>query len=261
VPLPDKIVAGTWRIMSTDALVGTELAKDLGASVGDKIHLQAPTGADVTLTITGIFDLGSRGVNERNVYVLLRTSQDLLNLIGGVSNIDVTVDDIWAAEDVAQRISAFVGLQADSWIHTNQQFFIALRAQTISNVVLRISVGISVALGIASVLVVSVVQKSREIGILRAMGASRRQIMNVFLIQGAVVGLAGSFIGSGLAAMALHAWVATLKNPDGTPLFLLEFDPHLLAWAAAIATLTGLLAAVTPARRAARLDPVVAIRA
>src|SRR6185503_20860401 len=119
----------------------------------------------------------------RNAYVLLRTAQDLLNLPGGASAIDVTVDDVWAAEDVAQRITARVGLQADSWIRTNQQFFIALNAQTISNIVLRISVGVSVALGIASVLVVSVVQKSREIGILRAMGASRRQVMDVFLIQ------------------------------------------------------------------------------
>lgn len=261
VPLPDKMVAGTWRLSSTDVLVGTELAKDLGAGVGDKIRLASPAGSDLTLTITGIFDLGSRGVNERNVYVLMRTAQDLLNLPGGASTINVTVDDIWAAEDVAQRISAKVGVEADSWIRTNQQFFIALNAQTISNIVLRISVGISVALGIASVLVVSVVQKSREIGILRAMGASRQQVMNVFLIQGGVVGLAGSFIGSGIAAFALHLWQAMLRNPDGTPLFLLEFDPRLVLWAAAIATLTGIAAAATPARRAAKLDPVVAIRA
>jgi lipoprotein-releasing system permease protein len=261
VPLPDKIVAGTWRLASTDVLIGTELAKDLGATVGDKVRLATPTGGDMTLTITGIFDLGSRGVNERNVYVLLRTGQDLLNLPGGASQINVTVGDIWAAEDVAQRITAHVGLEADSWIRTNQQFFIALNAQTISNVVLRISVGISVALGIASVLVVSVVQKSREIGILRAMGASRRQVMNVFLIQGGVVGLAGSVVGSGIAAFFLQMWQRFLKNPDGTPLFMLQFDPRLVLWAAAIATLTGLAAAVTPARRAARLDPVVAIRA
>jgi lipoprotein-releasing system permease protein len=261
VPLPDKIVAGTWRLTSTDILIGTELAKDLGVGVSDKIRLATPNGADITLTITGIFDLGSRGVNERNVYVLLRTAQDLLNLPGGASAIDVTVDDLWQAEVIAQLIAARVKLEADSWIVTNNQLFIALNAQTISNVVLRISVGIAVALGIASVLVVSVVQKSREIGILRAMGASRRQVMNVFLIQGGVVGLVGSFAGSALAALFLTLWTRTLRNPDGTPLFMLQFDPALVAWAAAIATLTGLAAAVTPARRAAKLDPAVAIRA
>jgi lipoprotein-releasing system permease protein len=261
VPLPEKIVAGTWRLASTDVLIGTELANDLGINVGDKLRLATVSGASVTLTVTGIFDLGSRGVNERNVYVLLRTGQDLLDLPGGASAINVTVFDLWSAEVIAQRITARVGLEADSWIHTNNQLFLALNAQTISNSVLRLSVGISVALGIASVLVVSVVQKSREIGILRAMGASRRQVMNVFLIQGGVVGLVGSFVGSGLAALFLYLWQSTLKNPDGTPLFMLQFDPTLIAWAAAVATVTGLLAAVTPARRAAKLDPVVAIRA
>jgi lipoprotein-releasing system permease protein len=121
-------------------------------------------------------------------------------------------------------------------------------------------VAVSVALGIASVLVVSVVQRSREIGILRAMGASRRQVMSVFLIQGGLVGLVGSLAGSAMAAVLLALWQAMFRNPDGTPLFLVEFDPALVAWAAAIATLTGLAAAVAPARRAARLDPVVAIR-
>jgi lipoprotein-releasing system permease protein len=261
VPLPEKIVAGTWRLTVTDALVGTELAKDFGVGVGDKLRFRTAVGADLTLTVTGIFDLGSRGVNERNVYVTLRTAQDLLNLPGGASAIDVTVDDIWEAEEVAQRIASRVKLDAQSWIRTNQQFFVALNAQTISNTVLRLSVGISVALGIASVLVVSVVQKSREIGILRAMGATRRQVMNVFLIQGAIVGFGGSLVGSSLAAIFLHVWGATLRNPDGTPLFMLRFDPMLLAWAAGVATITGLLAAVTPARRAAKLDPAVAIRA
>jgi lipoprotein-releasing system permease protein len=261
VPLPDKIRSGTWRLASTDILIGIELAKDLGVDVGDKLRLATPAGANLTLTITGLFDLGSRGVNERNVYVPLRTAQDLLALPGGATAIDVTVDNLWQAEEVASRISARVGLRADSWIRTNSQLFMALNAQTISNVTLRIAVGLSVALGIASVLVVSVVQKSREIGILRAMGASRRQVMGVFLIQGGFVGLVGSFAGSGLAAGAVHLWQATLRNPDGTPLFLLDFDPVLVAWAAALATLTGLAAAVTPARRAAKLDPVVAIRA
>jgi lipoprotein-releasing system permease protein len=261
VPLPDKVVAGTWRLASTDALIGVELAKDMGLAVGDKLRLATPLGAGLTLNVTGVFDLGSRGANERNVYVLLRTAQDLLDLPGGVSAVDVTVDDIWHAEVVAQRISARVGLQADSWIRTNKEFFIALNAQTIANVALRVAVGFSVALGIASVLVVSVVQRSREIGILRAMGATRGQVMRVFLIQGGVVGLVGSLIGSGIAAAALQVWQRTLKNPDGTPLFLLAWDPALLGWAALIATVTGLAAAVTPARRAARLDPVVAIRA
>ena len=261
VPLPEKIVLGTWRLTGTDILVGTELAKELGVTVGDKIRMLTPQGGNLTLTVTGLFDLGARGVNMHTVFVQMRTAQDILSLPGGATSIAVTVDDIWQAENVAQVIHARVGLEADSWIRTNNQLFIALNAQTISNTVLRVSVGICVALGIASVLVVSVIQKSREIGILRAMGASRRQVMNVFLIQGGVVGLVGSFAGSGLAALFLHLWQVMLRNPDGTTLFVVAFDPALVGWSAAVATLTGLGAAVTPARRAARMDPVEAIRA
>jgi len=121
-------------------------------------------------------------------------------------------------------------------------------------------VALSVALGIASVLVVSVVQRSHEIGILRAMGISRGQVLRVFLLQGGLLGFGGALAGSGLGAVALLLWQKLARNPDGTPLFPLTLDPALFALALALAALTGLLAAVAPALRAARLDPAVAIR-
>lgn len=164
------------------------------------------------------------------------------------------------AEVIAQSIANETGLDALSWIATNNQLFVALNAQTFSSAMIRVFVALSVAAGIASVLVVSVVQRSKDVGILRAMGGSRGQILRVFLIQGAVVGLLGSIIGSLLATGLMAAWRSVARNPDGTPMFALTVDPHLYVWAALIATLTGLLAAVTPAIRAARLEPVVAIR-
>ena len=129
-----------------------------------------------------------------------------------------------------------------------------------SNTTIRFFVGLSVAFGIASVLVVSVVQKSREIGILRAMGISRGQVLRTFLIQGGLLGLGGALAGSVLALLALALWDRYARNPDGTPLFALQIDPTLFALAVVLATATGLVAAFAPALRAARLDPVVAIR-
>jgi lipoprotein-releasing system permease protein len=108
--------------------------------------------------------------------------------------------------------------------------------------------------------VVSVVQKSKEIGILRAMGTSRRQVLRVFLIQGASMGLTGALAGSLLAWGFLVLWRGVAKNPDGTPLFVVVIEPTLFALACAGSTLVGTLAAVVPARRAAQLDPAVAIR-
>ncbi len=260
VPLPDKIVVGTFRMTNTDMLIGTQLADDLGVQLGDKLRVATATGGNLTLTIVGIFDMGSRSVNQRNVYVLLTTAQNLLNMIGGVSSIDLTVPDPLQAEVVAQAIANKTGLDALSWIATNNQLFVALNAQTYTSEMIRFFVGLSVAAGIASVLVVSVVQRSKDVGILRAMGATRGQILRVFLIQGAVVGLLGSIMGSALATGLMVAWRSAAKNPDGTSMFPLTVDANLYVWAAVIAMLTGVLAAVTPAIRAARLDPVVAIR-
>jgi lipoprotein-releasing system permease protein len=263
VDLGDKIVRGSTRLLGTDILIGTELASDLGVGVGDKLRVTTGAGyavASSTLTICGVFDLGNKGANQRSTFVALRTAQSLLGLPGGVSSLEVTVSDVYAAETIAQRITAATGVESDSWITTNAQFFTAVSAQTTANTAIRFFVGLSVAFGIASVLAVVVVQKSREIGILRAMGISRAQILRLFLLQGGLLALSGAVLGSGIGALGLILWQRLAKNADGTPLFPLVMDPKLFGAALVLATVTGLVAAFAPARSAARLDPVVAIR-
>jgi lipoprotein-releasing system permease protein len=104
------------------------------------------------------------------------------------------------------------------------------------------------------------VQKSREIGILRAMGISQGQILRIFLLQGGLLALGGATLGCAIGGWALVMWHRYARNADGTPLFPLVLDAKLFAMALMLAVLTGLLAAFAPALRAARLDPVVAIR-
>jgi lipoprotein-releasing system permease protein len=225
VRLPDKIVAGKADLSSSDILIGTELASDLGVNVGDKLRLTTVNGADTTLTIAGIVDLGNKAANERSTFVALRTAQSLMALPGGVTSLDVTVRDVYSAELVAQRITAATGVEADSWIKTNAELFTAISAQSTSNDAIRFFVGLSVAFGIASVLSVVVVQKSREIGILRAMGISQGQVMRIFLLQGGLMALAGSVAGSALGAGVLALWQRSARSADGTPLFALVLAP------------------------------------
>lgn len=260
VPMASYIKEGAFRISANDAAIGTDLARDLGATLGDKIRLQAADGRSETITVAGIFDVGIRDLNRRWVFITLRSAQNLLDLVGGVSSIDVTVRDLFKAEAISEVLAVKTGLTAESWMKTNAQLMVGLRSQSASSLLIQFFVIISVAFGIASVLVVSVIQKSREIGILRAMGCSRRRIMRVFLLQGGIVGLVGSLFGSGLGAMLVTFFAGTARNPDGTPIFPVVLEPHMFLIAAGVATLTGLLAAAAPAARAAKLDPVVAIR-
>ena len=152
------------------------------------------------------------------------------------------------------------GLEAESWMERNRQLLIGLRSQSASSWMIQLFVVIAVALGIASVLVVSVVQKSREIGILKAMGTRTAQVVRVFLVQGAVLGLAGSAVGILLGSGLALFFAALATNPDGSPTFPVALTPTLFLGAAAVATVTGLVAAVAPAERAASLDPADVIR-
>lgn len=260
VHVPDYLVAGEAESGTDDILVGIDLANDLGATLGDKLNVTTGSGGSRVLTIRGIFDLGSKGANERSTYVELRTAQSLLDLIGGVTEINLTVHDVYAAETIAQDIGALLPVKAESWIATNAQLFTAIWAQNLSSILIRTFVGLSVAFGIAAVLVVSVLQRSREIGILRAMGCSRGKILRIFLIQGGVLGFLGSIAGSAVGAAALLVWHRYARQANGTELFPLIVQPSLLISSALLATLTGVLAGIVPALRAARLDPVEAIR-
>ncbi len=260
VRITDFLVAGNPSITGEDIMVGVELARQLGIGLGDKLNVTAASSASRSLTIRAIFDLGNKTVNERTTFVTLRTAQSISGLTGGVTTIDVTVKDIYAADQVAKQIQNDIGIQTDSWITTNAQFFTAINAQKLSSTMIRVFVGLSVAFGIASVLVVSVIQRSRDIGILRAMGASQWQITQIFLIQGGILGLLGSVVGAVLGAGTLILFHTFSRQADGTEIFPLELPFSLLVEAIALAIVTGVTAAAFPAINAAKLDPVVAIR-
>ena len=260
IALKEKIIAGSADLGSTDIVIGSKLAKDLGVTTGDKLTLQAASGTSTLLFVSGIFDFGNQGQNTGSVYVALRTAQSLLALPGSVTSLQLKVAAPFDAEALALQIEAQPGIKVESWIKTNAEFFKALSGQTMSFFIIRLFVGLTAALGIASVLVVSVVQKSKEIGILRATGTTRGQILGVFLLQGAILGLLGSLFGSIMGWFFLIAWRGFAVNDEGVPFFTLEAGPSLYLIVAAGATLVGTLSALFPAQRAARLDPAVAIR-
>ncbi len=263
VQLRSRVVQGEARLGPGEGIIGRELANDLGVRVGDRLNVVTSSAAgsiEQALRITALVDMGVRDLNRRLVLVPLRTAQSLVGLPGGATNLDITLTDVWVAADVAAALGARWPYKVESWQDANAQLLSALKAQSVSTALIRGVVMIVVVLGIASVLVVSVVQKRREIGILRAMGATRAQVLRVFLLQGGIVGALGSVLGVMLAWVLIKLFTTFVRGSDGLPLFNISLTLQLALTTAVLATVCGVLAAVAPARRAAALDPAQAIR-
>lgn len=259
IDLDNKIASGRLQLAPGEAMVGVELAADLGLRAGDRFTIDTGSATE-SVRVSALLDLGVKDLNRRSVLVPLRSAQSLLGLPGGATVLELQLADVWQAQDMARQMRATYPYRVESWQDNNAQLLSALAAQSISTAVIRAVVLAVVVLGIASVLVVSVVQKRREIGILRAMGATRGQIARVFLLQGAMVGAGGSVLGLLLAGLLIWAFTQFVRGPDGGPLFAITLSLPTMLQVSLLATVCGVLAAVAPARRAAAMDPAQAIR-
>ena len=260
IDIRGRLDAGRYDLDGDGVVIGSKLASDLGVTVGDKLRITSTEGRDDVVTVRGVFTVGNLGVDGTWVVLALRHAQALYALPGGATTIELKVADVFGAERVAVEVRARTGLRADSWMTVNAELLTGLSAQSSSKLMIQFFVIVAVALGIASVLIVSVVQKSREIGILRAVGTPSARVSRVFLLQGGVLGVIGSLIGSAIGAGLSAFFENVTRDPAGKVRFPVQLDLPLFALATAIATGVGLLAAALPARRAARLDPATAIR-
>jgi lipoprotein-releasing system permease protein len=259
IDLRRDIVNGAFDVTSGRVVIGSSLAADLGVTTGDRIRITSTEGVDDVVTIAGIFTVGTEAVDRSWVVTFLRHAQSLFALPGGATTIELKVRDVFDADRVADTIRGRTGLTVESWMMLNTELLSGLSAQSSSKTMIQFFVVLSVALGIASILIVSVVQKSREIGILRAVGTPARRVLAIFLIQGGVLGVVGSLIGSTLGVLFAKLFEIGTADASGMPRFPVQIDLPLLLGTTLLATGVGLMAAVIPARRAARLDPAKAI--
>lgn len=267
----DRLVDGDFVVGKNQVLVGVDLAEELTLAPGDLIRLSTldgegepvaanPAGAG-SYTVRGIFDLGSQAINSSWVFISLDGGQSLYRLSDAVTALELQLDDVFQAEALARNLeNSYPALSWSSWEEENPDLLSALSSQSISSYVIQAFVLLAVALGISSVLAVSVMQKSRQIGILKALGISTAGVSRIFLIQGALLGLIGSLLGSAFGGFLLWGFFTFTADEAGEPLFPITFDPLVFLLAVAVATLAGMGAAAIPARRAARLNTIEVIK-
>jgi lipoprotein-releasing system permease protein len=251
------------QLVSGEVAIGRKLADQFGIGLRDKLRLVGPGGQSLSVTVAGIYSTGFGSLDDGQVFLTLRDAQSLLELGSAISGIALRVPEIFAAETIAQRLAARVPFKVRSWISDNPSIFSTLAAQDQTINLVLISTIIAAGFGIASILIMSVTGKYREIGILKAMGATPVEIQSIFVFEGFLLAVLGCGVGipAGIGLLKALAQVRA-PGPDGRiqQVFLIDIDPVLLAGAAAIAVTVGVIAAFFPARRAANVDPMVVIR-
>jgi len=253
-----RLTVGDPVIEGNNILIGTKLSENLGIGAGSVVSLLTPKGETVRFIVGGVFDLENESVNESLVFMNLKRAQKLFQLGSGITAIEIQISDPFEADVAADDWKSMLGeVNIDQWKEQNQQLLSALASQSSSSYTIQFFVILAVTLGISSVLAVSVVQKSKEIGILKAMGSTKTSASRIFLLQGLILGILGSMVGSVLGILLLSVY--QLFN-QGNGSLVINYKWSSILIIGMIATAAATFASLIPARRSANLNPMEAIK-
>lgn len=258
-----RLVDGKIPENYREILIGKGLKEDLEVKIGEKITIFTPDRTVETLEVVGIFDLGVASLNRNWLISTIDTAQSVGNLGDAVTSIEMQVSEVFRADENASLISEALqnpSLQVTDWKSQNEDLLSGLNGQSISSIMIQVFVIIAVSLGIASVLAITVVQKSRQIGILKAMGLRDSTTSFVFLFQGLALGVVGAVVGIAFGLLLIIMFSTFAVGPDGEPILSISLNYGFVMLSAIIAISASTIAAMVPARRSSKLSPVEVIR-
>ncbi len=280
--IDEHLVAGTMPFGETESgrpgiVLGAGLADRLGLFPGRQVTLVSFQGAELTPTgiqpqlrlfeVTGLFETGLYQYDTKFAYVDLAAAQTLLRMDSAVTGIEFNVRDPWRSEEVADRIEVDLGFpyRVDDWQQQNASLFSALKLEKFAMGIILLLIVLVASFNIVSTLIMVVTDKIREIGILRAMGLTAKDITRIFVLQGVTIGLIGTLVGTALGlllAWLLHRYEfislpGDVYFVDRLPVDVQPLDVLTIVFAS---LLISFLATIYPARRAADYTPVEAIR-
>jgi len=256
--LSDKTIAGTAGLTGSDALIGTDLADKYELAPGDAMTLVLPDGKTVEAKVRAVVDLGSAAANSSLAFSSSSLAQGVLDQTADqYSAVQTQLANVFDSSAVAKSLGgepALAGLKVTDWQAENQDLLDALSAQSSSSYTIQFFVLVAVALGIASTLAISAVQKTRQIGILKAMGMSDRQSGRIFLWQAAILGVVGAAAGVAVGVGLVTVFSSLSSSFPITP------QLGFTAISFAVGVLVALLSSLIPSRRTSKLDPIEVIQ-
>ncbi|VBB45265.1 Lipoprotein releasing system, transmembrane protein, LolC/E family [uncultured Desulfatiglans sp.] len=282
VAIPDMIRGGSLDELDPapgqppGIVIGKELARQLGALIGDVVSVLSPEGKLTPLgrapntreyRLVGIFDSGMYEYDASMAYVSLSEAQGLLGIGSRVTGLELKVEDPDQSDRLAREVQSAVGppYWTKDWKQMNKSLFAALKLEKLTMFIILTMIVLVGALNIISTLVMVVMEKTKDVAILRAMGASARSIMAIFMLQGLLVGLVGTVVGlaAGLGLCELLGRYQFIDLPADVyyiaklPVLV---QPGDVLFVAGAAVMISFLATVYPSWHASRLNPIHAIR-
>lgn len=263
--IKSKIYSGIVPKNLYEVLIGKNLQEELKLNIGDEISLITPNGTTKEATVTGFYDLKVAAINKSWIISSLETSQNIFDFSDKVTSIEMQLSskDVFKADDIAIKVKEKLPdnyIKVENWKDQNEELLGGLNGQSVSSLMIQVFVLISVTLGIASVLAVTVVQKSKQIGILKAMGIKDRDASKIFLYQGLLLGIAGAILGIIFGITLMLVFTKFALNPDGTSIIPLYLDYKFIAISGTIAVCAASIAALIPARSSSKLEPIEVIK-
>jgi len=259
----EKIKEGSYTLKKDEAIIGLDLAKRAGVKINDKIILASPSGGQSKLKVIGLFDLGVASLNDTWVVTNLETAQDILSLDNKVTSVEMQVKNVFDADLTAKTLAHTLSVkevEVENWKDQNAQLLSGLNGQSVSSYMIQVFVLVAVLLGISSVLAISVVQRSKQLGILKAMGIKDKDASLIFVFQGLMLGLLGAILGIFFGFGLLLSFSKFALNPDGSPVVPIYINNGFIAFSGMFAILSAMIASVIPARLSSKLNPIEVIK-
>jgi len=258
----DKLTSGSLPDGEDEIIIGNYLADTIGVGVGDYVTMSKANGTENKFKISGIYDLKVSAINISWLFTNLNTARLSLGKQDGYSSIYLQVGKIFDADKIAGEVKDRIGssYSVDNWKAQNAQLLSGLQGQSVSSYMIQLFVLISVLISITSILTITVTQKSRQIGILKAIGLNNSNSSHIFLFQGSILGFIGTLLGVLIGLGLFYAFAFFAKNPDGSNIVEPIIKWNMVLLMGAIAFVVSSIAGIIPAKKANILSPIEVIR-